>query len=430
MKKNKKAFTIIELLVAILIISIVLLSWFQLFSMAMASKVKISEQTALEKNIFYFSEKLFSLVKKWWTLDYEEYFNRALVSMDEQNYKRDGWKKFILKNISNWHFQEETWFWNFWLWWNIWTNNFWEKFYYCISAPNPQNWVPMNIDWWCYLNPMLNINSKDSNIWVWKDYLLKPQRYWQYSYQFIDYNSDWNNDKWDTNGDWIIIRDDDDKHLWQWSIAFSHNEDLKELYLISWDKKRRTFFRWNIKQDEFVTDSSKSCDATFKKENWHYVPNNPTNFAYCRWTIEFLELEGKDWWMKHNVNDPDEYTNDWVIDTWVIASNFSWRTNSDFSNSIIAWTLPKNEMDKYWKPLFSDDINISDFKVFAYPHIDSSKVWIMSEEEQKRFSISPYVVLSFEVKPSWKVKSKIKWDIKPVKFNTTINLTDIFSNSN
>jgi hypothetical protein len=32
--------------------------------MALVSKVKIVEQTNLEKNIFYFSEKLFTLIKK------------------------------------------------------------------------------------------------------------------------------------------------------------------------------------------------------------------------------------------------------------------------------------------------------------------------------------------------------------------------------
>ncbi|MDO4764401.1 MAG: hypothetical protein Q4A00_08495 [Flavobacteriaceae bacterium] len=70
--------------------------------------------------------------------------------------------------------------------------------------------------------------------------------------------------------------------------------------------------------------------------------------------------------------------------------------------------MTKDEMDKIWKPLFSDDINISDFKIFAYPNIDSSKVWNITESEQNKYLISPYVVLSVEIKPSWKVKRKIK----------------------
>ena len=62
MKKTKKAFTLIEVIVSILIVSIVIIAWFQLYLQASSSKIKIVEQTNLEKNVFYFSEKLFSLI--------------------------------------------------------------------------------------------------------------------------------------------------------------------------------------------------------------------------------------------------------------------------------------------------------------------------------------------------------------------------------
>lgn len=403
MKKINKAFTLIEIIIAILIISIIFISWFQLFSMAFTSKIKIDEQIKLEKNIFYFSEKLFTLIKKWWTLDYEEYFNRKVVWTD----------------LKNWHFEKNTWFWNFWQWTNFSSepNFFWTWFYYCVSNINGKVWKK-----WCFLKEdqdtrtySLAVSRGFPSIPL--DYFTWNQRYWQYSYQFIDYNSDANNDFWDANWDWKINRDDDDKHLWIWPEVFDHWENVHELYLISWDKKKRTYFRWNIKQDEFSDKIS-----SFPKCN-----TNPSslNFQYCRWTIEFLELEWKDWWMNHDWTW--EYANDWVIDTWLIASNFSWKTNQNKANSIIAWS---SNDTWFWKPLFSDDINISDFKVSAYPNIDSSKVWNITTDEQNKYLISSYVVLSIEIKPSWKVKRKIKWDIKPIKFNTTINLTDIFSNSN
>lgn len=409
MKKNKNAFTLVEVIVAILIISIVLISWFQLFSLFLASKVKLTEQLKLEKNVFYFSEKIFSLIKKWGTLDYEEYFNRRVV-WDER--------------MENWHFLDETWFWNFWKWWQIWTDRFWNGFYYCVKiwTDEYQNFIwTFSNKWyskWCLtVNSSNSFNkiSKNQNS-VSENQLQEKQRYWQYSYQFIDYNSDWNNDNWDSNKDGNIVRDDDDKHLWYGPEVFESWTDVKELYLISWDKKKRTYFRWNLKQDElFENNSSKQCDINPSSEN----------FKYCRWTIEFLELEWKDWGLNHDWLW--EYANDWVIDTWLIDSDFSWKTNINKQNSIIVGTLKKEEMDKIWKPLFSDDINISDFKVFAYPNIDSSKVWDITQDEQNKYLISPYVILSFEVKPSWRVKRKIQWDIKPIKFNTTINLTEIFS---
>lgn len=422
--KWKKAFTLVEILVAILILSIIIVTGFELYTKAIASKIKIDEQANLEKNIYYFSEKIFQLVKKWWTLDYEEYFNRQLIS-SESSY--ENWKWFLIVKpendwsyFKNWHFSQNTWFWNFWFNWIISTNNFWEWFYYCISE---SNYTVIN---WCYNVAPNNINSKFTDItWVWRNYIWSPQRYWQYSFQFIDYNSDADNDKWDENGDKNIMRDDDDKHLWNWPVLYWIWNDLKELYLLSWDKKTRTLIRWNIKQDDFAKtrNSSFTCDHRLKSD---YSPLNPINFTYCLWTIEYLQLEWKDWWMDHNSQniDSDWSQNDWVIDTWLIAKNFSWKQNDVTANSVIAWSNNEN----YRKPLFNDSINISDFKVFAYPNIDSSKVWDISEEEQKKFLISPYVVLSFEIRPSWKVKSKISWwEIKPVRFNMTVNLTEVFS---
>lgn len=425
--KTKKAFTLIEILVAILILSSVLILWFQLYTKALASKVKIDEQANLEKNIYYFSERLFQLIKKWWTLDYEEYFNRNVS------------KLFRPENLVDWNWNINTWFWNFWRDWNFQNNNFWNWFYYClrISTDDFKNHITKpeynSVDefekkwcfWWSsFLTHNKNINFNiPSHIQSWS-----PQRYWQYSFQFIDYNSNADDDGWDEDGDWNIIWDDDDKHLWRWPEVFDSGSDVKELYLLSWDKKTRTFFRWYIKKDEYVKDDTKDCESELTKDsNWYWIPKSTDKFQYCRWTIQFLQLEGKDWWMDHNSNniDDDKTQNDWVVDTWVIASNFSWKSNSDSDNTVIAWTW---EDKKYWKELFSDSINISDFKVFAYPNIDSSKVWDITPEEQKKYKISPYVILSFEVKPSWKVKAKISWwEIKPIRFNTTINLTDIFS---
>ena len=216
MKNYKKDFTIIEVMISILIISSCLIVWFQLYSMALVSKVKIVEQTNLEKNIFYFSEKLFTLIKKWWTLDYEEYFNR----------------KIIWAEIESGHFSKNTWFGNFWYEWVVWTSNFWKGFYYCLSWDWEDNklkptwcWEKLNID-----SNIVKEGKKDRN------YFWSPQRYWQYSFQFIDYNSNHDDDSWDENWDWKIIRDDDDEHKWAGPEVFDAWCDVIELYLLSWDK--------------------------------------------------------------------------------------------------------------------------------------------------------------------------------------------------
>ena len=113
MKKTKKAFTLIEVIVSILIVSIVIIAWFQLYLQASISKIKIFEQTNLEKYFFYFSEKLFSFIKKWWILDYEEYFNRKIVWLETENG----------------HYKKNTWFWNFWSGWKIWTEAIWINYW-------------------------------------------------------------------------------------------------------------------------------------------------------------------------------------------------------------------------------------------------------------------------------------------------------------
>lgn len=402
MKNFKKAFTLIEIMVSILIIVSVLIIWFQLYSLATASKIKLIEQTNLEKNIFYFSEKLFTLVKKWWTLDYEEYFNRKVINSKFTN-QSDA--------IESGHFKEKTWFWNFWADWIIWTDNFWKWFYYCLSWDWEVNKLWINGCW-------NNDKNTDSNAiwWSSRNYSWVAQRYWEYSFQFIDYNSNYDNDGWniwDENSDWKIIRDDDDQHKWIWPEVFDFWTDVKELYLLSWNKRERTYIRWNYFQDEYVKDPNKNCSS---------------DFEYCRGTVEYLKLEWKDWWIDHIEWNNSEYENDWVIDTWVISKDFSWW------ETVIAWW--SKDSWNFWKPIFSDDINISDFKVYAYPNIDNSKVWNTEVEDenwvitdkQQQYLLSPYITISIKVKPSHKVKTKIKWNIKEVWFNTTINLTDIFSN--
>lgn len=395
MKKNKQAFSLIETMVAILIVSIVLISWFQLFSMASVSKIKLEEQTKLEKNIFYFSEKLFTLIKNGWVLDYEEYFNRKVV-----------WTE-----LENWHYKKLTWFWNFWFNWDLeWnTQNYWKGFYFCLSSLNSK----IDTTKWCVDNHNTDSLKK---WWNSRNYSWIPQRYWQYSYQFIDYNSNFDSDNWDENWDWKIIKDDDDEHMWKGPEVFEAGKNVNELYLISWDKKTRTFFRWKIIQDEF----SKEKKCIVSTENWKIIPNQN-----CRWTIEYLQLEGKDWWEDHNWFS-GKFLNDWVIDTWLVSSNFSWLDNISLQQRAVIWWTEK--ADKYWKPLFPDDINISRFEVKAYPNIDSSKVWNEDSQKQNNYLVSPYVIISVKIEPSNKVKSKIKWNIKPIEFSTTINLTTIFSN--
>ncbi len=393
MNLNKKAFSLIEIMVWIIIVSVVIVSWFEAFTRLSLWKIWLMENTNIQKDSFYFSEKLFQLIKEGWTIDYEEYFNRKVI-----------WNT----QFSKWHYLTPSWFWNFWKDSIITTDTYWNNFYYCMS----KNWVKI-WDFWCIsdfnTSNILTTPIPFRNI----DYSLSQQRYGQYSYQFIDYNSNYDDDFWDENWNGVVTWDDDDEFLWTWPFSFNSWEDVKELYLISWDKKTRTFIRWSVDRDSDAP-TSKLCD-----ENWK-VQLEWNNYDWCRGTIEFLKLEGVDWWMDHNINTPDWTQNDWVIDTWLIDRQFTWLSNSDNANSIIAWS----NTTSYWRPLFPTSINVTDFKIFPYPNVDSKYFW---KDSTASSNISPYVILNFKIKPSWEVRKVLKKDPRSLNFNLSVNLTDIFS---
>lgn len=383
MKCNKwiNWFTLVEIMIWILIVSMVILWWFQALSSVTIWKAKIIQTVDTQKEVFYFSEKLFEMIKKWWTLDYEEYFNREVI-----------WNSSYL----SWHFDKKSWFWNYWNNWTVWTATYWNWFYYCIS----DNWLPMWLNW-C----VSDFNTLNSNL-QWKQ-----QRYGQYSYQFIDYNSNYYSDgwtPWDEDGDWKIIWDDDDEFIWDWPEVFWSWSFSPELYLISWDKTKRTYFRWTVVPDP-------------NKPSWiNCNINSTTNiitWSWCIWTIEYTTLLWKDWGNDHDLAniDANNTQNDWIIDTWIvdpeIALDSVWK-------EIIAWK------SIVWVPLFSEIINVEKFDVYAYPNKNLSYAW---KNTDPSVNLSPYIVLKMKIWPSWISKKKLRWTPKTIDFSMTINLSDIYS---
>jgi hypothetical protein len=192
--------------------------------------------------------------------------------------------------------------------------------------------------------------------------------------------------------------------LWFWPIVFTWWTDVKEIYLISWDKKKRTFFRWNVKQDPNAMWAS--CDFS--------NPQNPT-WSGCLWTVEFLKLDWRDWWVNHSSSATSTWSYDWIIDTWLIDKNFSWWWN------IVAWW--QNDT-WFWQPLFPNSINVKNFRVYMYPNVDVKNSW---KDSSASSNINPYLRISFTLMPSWKTMSTTKWKIPEIDISTTINLADYFT---
>lgn len=389
-----KAFTLIEILLWISLFSIIVLTWFYAFSAVSMSKIKLIEKTNIEKESFFFWEKLFEEIKKWWVIDYEEYFNRKVVN---------AW--YVWNEYWSGHYKYDTWFWNFWSGGVIWTINYWRVgYYYCRSW----NWATQNM-WSGWINPNLWCRSNNLNNFSWTTYWVswsyswKYEIFWQYYLQFIDYNSDYNNDWWDSDWNGFIYWDDDDENLWIWPEVFSSWWEVKELYLISWNKQKRTFFRRNVKVDP-KKPLSETCDFS--------NPSSPT-WSWCLWTIEFLKMNNIDIWKDHDRSITWKWQYDWIPDTWIINPDFSWTWE------LVAWSNTWN----YWVPLFPDSINVKDVRFYLYPNKDLNLAW----KEWGGSNFSQYLRISYTLTPSRAKRWWIKWKIPELNFSTTITLSDLFS---
>ena len=384
-KKNKKWFSLIEIIVWLVLFAIVVTFWVYAIGRLGIGRIKLIDSTNIETQAIYFSERLFEMIKKWWVIDYEEYFNRKVINL---------WQPTIYQS---WHYLLNTGFWNFWSWWKVGSfssSDYGDRFYYCISW----NAANTRVGTGCFDN---NLNNyKDNVIW-------KPQRYWQYYFQFIDFNGNYDSDEWDEDLDWAFIWDDDDEYIGVGPSAFTWGENVHEIYLISWDKKLRTYFRWNVRLDPDRRPWN-DCDFT--------NPENPT-WTGCLGTIEFLKLEWKDHWKLHaptNINSSWAY--DWIIDTWVYHRDFpSWWE--------IAGTGWVNVSTGHRIPLFSDEINVRDVVFMLYPDTDPNNAW----KEVSEVGLWPYLRIHMTLTPSWKRRNRMKWKIPEIKISTTIALTDIFS---
>ena len=250
----------------ILIVSLVIIAWFQALSAVSFWKIKLMYSADIQKQMVYFSQKLFEEIKRGGSLDYEEYFNRKIVGTVfwSGHYDRlSGFGNYGNNGVPG-------------------TSQYGGGFYYCVSGNGIVNKITGT-------GCVENMNNMSTN------FSWNPQRYGQYSFQFIDYNSNYDADGGDQNGDGKIIWDDDDEFLWKGPDVFGAWTDVKELYLLSGDKTKRTLFRWTVKKDS-QAPSTAWCSIS---------GTNMITGSGCLGTIEFLKLEGRDYGMDHDV---------WILD--------------------------------------------------------------------------------------------------------------------
>lgn len=381
-QKFKAGFTLIEIMVWVLIVSILMTGWFYALTSINIGKIKLIESTNMEKEMFYFSEKLYEIIKKGWLIDYEEYFNR-------QTYDSI--------TFTWWYYTNKSWFWN-----GTW------GMAYCVSP----NWALNSLTGWC----ITSNNATLSWVSIWN---ITNTRllYGQYSYQFIDYNSNGDTDAGDEDGNGNIAWDIDDEFVWLGPDAFDPTWKVYEVYLINGEKTKRTYFRWNVKVDP-NKPSWPQCNGL----TW--IPSSLTG-SWCLWTIEMLKLEGKDWWYDHTSWNNDGAENDGIVDTWIYDREFYGLDSSITNNQIIAdFNGSTNPSDAYWVPLFPDTMSVMNVEFFLFPNKDIKLAW---KDFSSNINMIPYLRIKFTLSPSWKKRRGMQGNPPSFDFSTTLSLTDIFS---
>jgi len=366
MKKEKKAFSLIEIMLGILIVSIVMTAWFFALSSVSIGKIRLIESTNIEKELFYFSEKFFDAIKAGGLIDYEEYFNRQNVGAT---------------TYLSGHYDLDTWF-----------GNGATEIYYCHSWTGASNsmWT-----WGC----ITDYNTS------WGDLTGTGLLYGQYAYQFIDFNSNADNDWWDEDGDGSFLGDDDDEYLGAWPSAFASSWAVDEIYLLSSDWKQRTFFRFHVKNDPYR--------PTWATCTWFTSEPSLISGSGCLWNIEVLKLKWVDWGNDHNKNSWDTTEYDGIVDTWI----YDTETYGVGEIVAFAWTD-----EDYWVSLFPEDVNVKNIEFFLYPNKDMEYAW---KENDVSINIAPYLRIKIILTPWWKKRAAIKWNPWEFHFSTTLSLSDI-----
>lgn len=375
MKKNK-GFTLIEVIISVTLFALIIILAFDVMGNIWISRVKLSNRLDINQDIYVAIETIVNNIKDFdWDIDYEEYWDRNSI--------------WIITNSG--HYIDFSWYGNYWSGGLGFTSNYWDSFYYCRS------WVWIDMwTWWC-LNRFNTYWDTATGAW-------NPQRFWEYAFQFLDYNSNQSDDTtcwawfnlWDEDCDWRIRWDEDDNNLWEWPVVFSGNE-VKEIYLIrKWKINERFFMRLNIKRDP-LAQAGFDCAS-----DW--------TGSWCLGNIQILKLDWYDLWMFHSWSITSSGQYDWIIDTW--------KCNNDYSCSWID-NLPNN-IDDWWIDLLPSYINVKKFSVFIYPNIDYKYSWNWDADN----IVNPYIRINMDLWYSWERRKKLNWENPAISISTSINLTN------
>lgn len=352
---KKKWFTLLEIVVAILGFSLLMMIVFGIFQKFITLKYNAQARGNLIEVSYFTFEKLNLLIKDY-TIDYEEYFNRRNVWCDSWYQNNFTW------NVgANWYCDNFTAYGNNTTLGST-TGNF--LLYYCSSTgtETTPNYVFQNLN-------LANWSGCNRTGY---------QSFGEYKQQFWDMKDD---------VDFVtgIVYDDDDSDIGKWPNAILNASGTQELYLISQDQTRRIFLR-----RAFI-------------ESWDFngtwwISGDTEKF----YTLQILKLRWFDAGNKHKFDvTTSSGVYDGTLDTRACDYAQWFACQGSGVGGAYSWfNIPKDKDDGRIN-LFDKNITIADWNLKVYPTKNPS--YARAEDNMQ---INPYFIISMTSKLYWWVRFK------------------------
>ena len=267
--KNKKWFTLTELLLALLIAWSLVWIILSIYMSVRAADQRMSSQRQLISEASDLIDRIHDAAL-YYTIDYEEYFNRQMLPPAQREFSSYG---------------------------NDWTR------YYCwwglpLTPDNKYIVYTRDISsWWCSV--------------YWK------QKFWEYSFQFRKLN-DINN---------LNSKQNSWSNMWFWPVAVSPNTWLEYLYLINYDNTERYYFRRYHKEWD-LSDTWKNANLytiQILRLKWldAWIDQDFDSWWAYDWFIDTWVCDSNEWfdchWKEVKLDDGKIYHmpydgNDWWLD--------------------------------------------------------------------------------------------------------------------
>lgn len=332
---------------------------FSVYSHLLKTKLSLDARGLVVTTTYDLVEKI-NVILQNYTIDYEEYFNRGMVGCSSGSRA----STFLWTWVDQWYCPLFDWMGNQSSYIDSSNNRIivsWHYLYNCSSDSTIGSVIQDPEDSFSTWNLVVLISGfcYDKFLSLALVTNLFPQAYGQYAKQFIDVKQDVDDKPWRA---W----DDDDTDTGIWPVAIYDNTNVKELYLISKDKKTRVFIRnkmiesWDVNGDASIT----------LPQEKHFV-------------LQMLQLKAFDAWENHDFIFTGVY--DGVIDTWACDASAWFVCNGPaVSATYSGYRLPANGNDG-WVNLTNNDISVFSRNMEILPTKDPKLAWAEPSSQMNPF---------------------------------------------